>query len=38
MSSYNYYSLKKCRCYQPINKKLVETGSGGEVVPIVVIF
>jgi hypothetical protein len=20
MSSYNYYALKKCRCYQPINK------------------
>ena len=38
MSGYNYYSLKKCRCYQPINKKLIETGSGGEVVPIVVNF
>jgi len=38
MSGYNYYSLKKCRCYQPINKKLVETSSGGEVIPIVVNF
>ena len=38
MSGYNYYSLKKCRCYQPINKKLVETGSGGEVIPVVVNF
>ncbi len=34
MSGYNYYSLKKCRCYQPINKKLLETGIGGEVVPV----
>ena len=38
MSGYNYYYLKKCRCPQPINKKLVETGSGGEVIPIVVNF
>ena len=38
MSGYNYYSLFKCRCYQPFNKKLVETGSGGEVIPIVVNF
>ena len=38
MSGYNYYSLKKCRCYQPINKKLIETGSGGNVIPEVVNF
>lgn len=35
MSGYNYYSLKKCRCYQyqTINKKLIQTSSGGAVVP-----
>jgi hypothetical protein len=38
MSGYNYYSLFKCRCYQPLNKKLVETGSGGNVVPEVIKF
>ena len=38
MSGYNYYSLFKCRCYQPINKKLVETGSGGDAVPVLVNF
>jgi hypothetical protein len=38
MSGYNYYSLKKCRCYQPINKKFIETGSGGNVIPEVVNF
>jgi len=38
MSGYNYYSLKKCRCYRPINKKLIETGSGGNVIPDVVNF
>jgi hypothetical protein len=38
MSGYNYYSLKKCRCYQPTNKKLIETGSGGNVIPEVVNF
>ena len=38
MSGYNYYSLKKCRCYRPINKKLIESGSGGNVIPDVVNF
>ena len=38
MSGYNYYYLKKCRCPQPSNKKLVETGSGGDVVPVLVNF
>jgi len=40
MSGYNYYSLKKCRCYQyqTINKKLIQTGSGGAVIPEMVNF
>jgi len=38
MSGYNYYSLKKCRCYRPINKKFIETISGGKVLPILVNF
>ena len=37
MSGYNYYSLNKCRCYQPTNKNLIETGSGN-VIPEVVNF
>ena len=37
MSGYNY-SLFKCRCYQPINKKLIATGSGGKVIVDVVKF